>query len=718
MHSVEDLAAAGLAAFDSVVAGAAGFRARPGQREMAQATARAFAAATLGETQDVPQRAIAVVQAGTGVGKSAAYNAVGIAIAKMRKTKLVISTASVALQEQLVNKDLPLLARHMPEPFTFALAKGRGRYVCKLKLLQRALVDTSSADLLDVEDDAPREQARSADADSARVQFYRRLADSLETGWSGDRDALPDPPSPADWAGIAAERHTCTVRACPHFSNCSYYQARRELAKADVIVANHDLVLASVGARTLPELDSALLAFDEAHHLPTKAVDQFASHMDLTRLRWLDKFPRALALVASEVGHPLDFSPELIARELKSALNDMGRLLWDRHSSDMRDDDGVRRFAEHEVQGELREPLEAIRARAACLDDATQAMAHALRDCMKEHPGNNARWSTLFALLGAFAPRVNSVRHTADLLLAEGEEARQLAKWSSVDRGGATIALQLHACPILPGQLLALHLWHRVRGCVLTSATLTSCGSFDYFLNEAGLAADPAVRAIQVDSPFDYRRQGALVIRKTRAAPKDTRAYSEEATHLLIEDLRAVSTGALVLFTSRRHMQQAASALTEELKERVLVQGTEPRATLLSRHRDRVGAGSPSILFGLQQFAEGVDLPGALCEHLYIMKLPFRPPTDPVGQARAEYVEATGGNAFSELVVPATGVRMLQWTGRGIRSEADHAVITCFDRRLTESSFGRRILGGLPPYPVEVIPPQPGAHFVTGAGRF
>lgn len=706
MHSVDELTEAGLAAFDAVVSGADGFRARPGQREMAQEVARAFAAATLGETTGVPERAIAVVQAGTGVGKSAAYNAVGIAIAKKRKTKLVISTASVALQEQLVNKDLPLLAKHMAEPFTFALAKGRGRYVCKLKLLQRALVDTGSADLLSLEDDAPPEQAKQTEVSAQRVQFYRRLVDTLDNGWSGDRDALPDPPTPADWAGVAAERHTCTVRACPHFNSCSYYLARRELAKADVIVANHDLVLASVGGRTLPDLGEVLLAFDEAHRLPTKAVEQFVSHMDLTRLRWLDKFPRALATVASEVGHPLAFAPELVAKELKTALNDMGRLLWDHHSSEMRDDDGMRRLAEDEVQGALHEPLEAIRARATTLDDAAQAVARLLRDAMREQPANNARWSTLFALLGGFAPRVSSVRQTAELLLAEGDEARQLAKWSTVDRAGAGVALQLHACPILPGQLLALHLWHRVRGCVLTSATLTSCGSFDFFLNESGLAADPAVKAVEVASPFDYRRQGALVVRKTRAAPKDSRAYTQEATTLLLDDLLAVSTGALVLFTSRRHLEQAAGALPDDLRSRVLVQGTQPRTVLLSRHRERVVAGEPSILFGLQQFAEGVDLPGALCEHLYIMKLPFQPPTDPVSQARAEFVEAEGGNAFADLVVPATGVRMLQWTGRGIRTETDRAVITCFDKRLTESSFGRRILGGLPDYPVRVVAPS------------
>jgi ATP-dependent DNA helicase DinG len=716
MHSVEELAAAGLAAFDSVVTGADGFRARPGQREMAQAVARAFAAATLGETQEVPDRAIAVVQAGTGVGKSAAYNAVGIAIAKMRKTRLVISTASVALQEQLVNKDLPLLARHMSEPFTFALAKGRGRYACKLKLVQRALVDANSADLLDVEDDAPHEPVRPSEEASARVQFYRRLVDALETGWNGDRDALPDPPAPADWAGIAAERHTCTVRACPHFGSCAYYQARRELAKADVIVANHDLVLASIGARTLPELDSALLAFDEAHHLPAKAVAQFASHMDLTRLRWLDKLPRALAVVASEVGHALTFPPELIARELKSALSDLGRLLWDQYSSGMRDSDGYRRLGEQDVHGALQEPLDAIRARAVLLDDATGAIGQALREAMKEQPANNARWSTLFAVLGGFAPRVTAVRHTTDLLLAEGEEARQLAKWSSVDRAGTAIALQLHACPILPGQLLALHLWHRVRGCVLTSATLTSCGSFDYFLNEAGLAADPAVQAIEVASPFDYRRQGALVVRKTKAAPRDTRPFSDEATRLLIEDLHRVTTGALVLFTSRRHMQQACEALPVDLKPIVLVQGVEPRAALLARHRDRVAAGLPSIIFGLQQFGEGLDLPGALCDRLFIMKLPFQPPADPVGQARAEYVEAEGGNAFADLVVPATGVRLMQWTGRGIRTESDRAVITCFDRRLTESSFGRQILKGLPPYPVEVVPARSLDQPSCGAG--
>lgn len=152
-------------------------------------------------------------------------------------------------------------------------------------------------------------------------------------------------------------------------------------------------------------------------------------------------------------------------------------------------------------------------------------------------------------------------------------------------------------------------------------------------------------------------------------------------------------------------MEQAVEALDTRLRERVLVQGSRPRGKLVAEHTLRVQAGQPSVIMGLASFGEGLDLPGDLCRELWIMKLPFGSPDDPVSEARAEFVEASGGNAFSDLVVPETGVRLLQWTGRGIRTETDRARITIFDRRLTEQAYGRRILAGLPPYPVQVVAP-------------
>ena len=237
-----------------------------------------------------------------------------------------------------------------------------------------------------------------------------------------------------------------------------------------------------------------------------------------------------------------------------------------------------------------------------------------------------------------------------------------------------------------------------MRGAVVTSATLTSCGRFDFFLRESGLWGDPAVSTLEVSSPFDYARQGRFVAAETAADPKDAADFNAEVAQALVRDLQAVQHGALALFTSREQLRVAVEALTPALREIVLVQTEWPRAKLMARHRERVAAGEPSVIFGMQSFGEGLDLPGALCESVFIAKLPFAPPDDPVGEARAEWLRSAGRDPFSELVVPATAIRLAQWAGRAIRTETDQAFVTCYDRRLTRTAYGQRLMQGLPPF--------------------
>jgi ATP-dependent DNA helicase DinG len=243
-------------------------------------------------------------------------------------------------------------------------------------------------------------------------------------------------------------------------------------------------------------------------------------------------------------------------------------------------------------------------------------------------------------------------------------------------------------------------LWSQVRGAIVTSASLTSCGSFDYFLQEAGLSGNQNVTTLEVSSPFDYSKQGTLTVVHTRAEPKQADAYTAEMVALLMQDLDNVEHGALALFTSRAQMRSATLALPEHLVDTVLVQGTLSRTRLLASHSARVEAGLASILFGLQSFGEGLDLPGKLCETVFICKLPFAPPSAPVDEARAEWLRSMGRDPFSELVIPATAIKLLQWTGRAIRTEEDQAHVICYDKRLQLQSYGKRMLSGLPPYRV------------------
>jgi ATP-dependent DNA helicase DinG len=285
------------------------------------------------------------------------------------------------------------------------------------------------------------------------------------------------------------------------------------------------------------------------------------------------------------------------------------------------------------------------------------------------------------------------------LLLQDAPEgAVPAAKWFTLQVEGDFIVVRAHASPVLPGNTLKNHLWSAVRGAVLTSATLTSCGHFDFFLRESGLHGDAAVTTLAVASPFDYARQGLLVATETQAEPRDAQAFTAEMVDALLSDLALVEAGALVLFTSREQMRQAVDAMPTAMRAVVLVQNTLPRQQLLAHHRERVAQGLPSIIFGMQSFGEGLDLPGQLCESVFIAKLPFAPPDDPVGEARAEWLRAVGRDPFTELVVPATAIRLAQWTGRAIRTETDKAIVYCYDRRLVGTGYGQRLLQGLPAF--------------------
>ena len=712
-----------LKSFDDVVGAIPGFRNREGQRKMAAQVAQTLSQAQLGKIDEgapEPTRSIAVVQAGTGVGKSLAYSIPAISMALSRGTRVLISTATVALQEQLVNKDLPALAQQLEQPFKFALAKGRGRFVCKLKL--ERLASTGEAQDEDLDDlfaeekaQAQSRVARPALELEARMQFYKSMANALASqAWDGDRDSLETPPEAEAWSPVAAESSSCTGKHCPAFSNCVYYERRKDLVAAQVIVANHDLLLSSLGARLLPELDNCLLVLDEAHHLPATALGQFAGEMDLSRLGWIDKLTsRALRVnTLVEVEELADLPSH--ASQLRQQLQELARLVMELYGDTLKSQKDSWGPARVRVpRGMLPEPLLEPLGRAAhhanSFLDALRAISKALRAAIKDNPEEARRLSTAYAQVGALAPRLESVYDTAQLLMqqpAQDDDSSRVpnAKWFTLETDGEYIVVKAHASPILPGATLRHHLWSQVRGAVLTSATLTSCGQFDFFLREAGLHDDAAVTTLEVPSPFDYARQGTLVARETVADPKEAARFTQEMVDALLGDLSRVQAGALVLFTSREQMRLAVDALSTAMRSQVLVQTAMPRALLLARHRDAVEMGEPSIIFGMQSFGEGLDLPGALCESLFITKLPFAPPDDPVGEARAEWLRSSGRNPFNELVVPATAIRLAQWVGRAIRTEEDQAHVYCYDRRLVNTSYGQQLLKGLPPFALQRRP--------------
>ena len=737
-----------LGAFDHLVAHSAGFRSRPGQREMAAHIAETLSlvgwpSADADPAAPAPEeRAIAVVQAGTGVGKSAAYASTVIPLALAQQKRVIISTATVALQEQLMAKDLPALSAALPMPFTYALAKGRGRYVCRLKLDQLSGGDAASADLFESDDASDSvsqvpdalaahtvasaaASARAAERWTERARQYTQWTTQLDSGaWDGDRDRLDDPPDGELWSPVAAERHTCTARHCPSYNSCSYYQARARLAQSQVIVVNHDLLLSTLGLHALPAPQDCYVVFDEAHHLGAVAQGQFTESMDLMRSQWLDRLPRAVEEVAGALQVTPGVDVPEFAQALKRAQSELARLAmarvgalpaWDqltgraarapaaRGGFDRAGAPVVERFEGGALPAEWMETVGQLHARSSALLKVMEALATQLKANARENPGDAARCAKLYSRLGVLAPRLQHLQATAELWLQEPASGQPpLAKWLEAGIQGGLVTLTAHACPLQPGSLLRNHLWRNVRAAVATSASLTTCGSFDHFLHESGLAFDDDVRAREVQSPFDHATQGRLVVVQTRADPKDVEGYTREMLDALMEDLAQVQRGALVLFTSKAQMKRAQELLERgmhgALRDKVLVQGDASRMQLLKRHAERVADGGASILFGLQSFGEGLDLPGELCEWVFITKLPFASPSDPVGQARADWLKSQGRDPFSELVVPATGARLLQWTGRALRTEADEAVVVCYDDRLLRQSYGKRMLRGLPPY--------------------
>ena len=709
----DDIARLALQAFDHAVDASGAFCDRPGQRLMAEKVAQTFSAATLGRVEegaDEPVRAIAVVQAGTGVGKSLAYCAPAIAAALARNTRVMISTATVALQEQLVNKDLPALAALMPQEFRFGLAKGRGRYVCKLKL-SRYAGDASAADDDDLFADEPGASAP-LHVMEARAVFYAVLSRDLQSGaWDGDRDNLAHPPEADMWSPVAAESSSCTGKHCPVFNQCTYYEKRKELVGAQVIVVNHDLLMSSLGSRMLPELDNCLLVLDEGHHLPAVALDHFAASMDLSRTVWLETLGTRARRIGGLMTVTESADAPRLAAQLRQGMADLSRLLMDLHGQAFKEAHArqgpVRfRLPRGQLPEALEEPLRLLHLLAESFLAVLNTIAKALRTAMRDQPDEARRLSVLYAQLGMLSPRLEKVQATAELLLksAEGEnDSVPVAKWFTFEtsEGGqdsGQVVIKAHASPILPGSTLRQHFWSRVRAAVVTSATLTSCGQFDFYLRESGLDKDPAASALEVASPFDYARQGRFVTVETLADPRQAEAFTAEMVVGLLGDLALVEHGALCLFTSREQMRVAVAALAGRLKDTVLVQGELPRTLLLSRHRARVEAGAASVIFGMQSFGEGLDLPGPLCESVFIAKLPFASPDDPVGEARAEWLRSVGRDPFSELVVPATAIRLAQWAGRAIRTETDRAFIYCYDRRLVATPYGRRLLQGLPAF--------------------
>lgn len=704
---------------------ARGLTPRWGQRQMIAEVARTFARVgaddtpvphneSHNESHNEPDREpnsaatapIALIEAGTGTGKTLAYVIPALVMARARAKRLVLATATVALQEQLVHKDLPDIRSGSGLAFDFALAKGRRRYLC-LSQLDRHLAGAGGRNL-DLYPDA-----MAVALERTTLDTYAAMLDALSRGdWDGDRDKWPQSIDERDWLPLTLDRGQCTGRRCPNIGNCSVYRAREGLQEADIIVTNHDLVLADLnlgGGVVLPAPQDSLYVFDEGHHLPDKALEHFASFCRLPAARtWLGEARKALAKGAPlltripGLAAVLDAVPDVLD-ELALGLDEIddaaAQLMAALEPGRQR-----LRFAGGVVPEALRPGAAAQAALWSRLLAGLNALDSGVDEALDDEDFG-AQGDELEAwkmALGGMLARAEGIqalwRDYADESAADPASAAELAhppraRWlarADEDEG----AIDFHCSHILAADILQTALWSQAAGAVLTSATLTALGRFDRLQAHCGIP-DQATFAV-VASPFDYAR-ATLAVPAMRSEPGNANAHTAELVELL-PALLCADEGSLVLFSSRRQMNDVFDALPETWRTRILRQGDYSKQDILRRHGEAIDAGRGSAVFGLASFAEGVDLPGDYCRHVVIAKLLFSAPDQPVDAALAEWIEAQGRNAFMEISVPDAARRLVQASGRLLRTETDSGRVTLLDRRLLTRRYGRAILDSLPPF--------------------
>ncbi|KMQ74561.1 ATP-dependent DNA helicase DinG [Marinobacter subterrani] len=703
-------------------------RARYGQRLMIAEIARYMGEITENDGQRTSPASACVVEAGTGTGKTLAYLIAAIPVAKALGKTLVISTATVALQDQIVLKDLPDLKKHSTMDFNWTLAKGRGRYLCMSRLEAR-LHDEGNGDsdtmplfLLD----GPK-----SEEPGTRAFFEEMLASYGSRNWDGDRDHWPEQIPDDVWRQVTTDHRQCTNRHCSYFDSCAFFDARKDLDDADIVVANHDLVLADLalgGGAILPEPENALYIFDEAHHLPDKALNHFAASVPLNSTRqWLKQLSQALVKMqpylpgGSQAAKSLDRIGSasrdvdlVLARVYEEAEQNTG---WEfneeRRTAQWRYPEGALPEAMAELSAEARIATANLVRQLGVLADELQGAF----DERKEHEIDRETAEAWYPVIGSFHSRAEDqlrlwtawceqggatqgdAAEDSDAGNEQGPKTPSFkspppARWAVRQRWDHAEDITLYSSPVLADNLLYSRLWSRAYGAVLTSATLTALGRFDRLNSRAGLPQGS--RFLVVPSSFRYAEMATVEVPAMSAMPTDD-GFADELIRRL-PDLWAGEKATLVLFTSRRQMIQVRDALAPEYPDLIITQDDMAKGEVLRQHCSRVDEGRPSVLFGVASFAEGIDLPGKYLHHVVITRLPFSVPDDPIESSLAEWVTQRGGNPFMEITVPDASIKLVQAVGRLLRTEQDTGRVTILDRRIIARRYGQLLLDALPPF--------------------
>jgi ATP-dependent DNA helicase DinG len=669
---------------------------RQGQKQMVAAIANSL-------SHDDPDKRLAVIEAGTGTGKTVGYLLSALPIARALDKTVVIATGTIALQEQLLLKDIPDLLAACDWDYQVALVKGRGRYICNLRLEQCLdAIKSKEAGLFLFEDELqfnPNDQSE---------DLYKELSESLEDGsWDGDRDAWDSRIPDTDWRTLTVDHRQCSGRRCKFVDQCPFFKARGELEEADCIVANHDLVMADLalgGGAILPPPEDCIFIFDEGHRLGETAVNHFGAHCRInTTVNWLERLPKQLKGQA-----PLFEKDKTITDMLpriESGANEIMQLLTVAYPifkdflDNIEDDRQLFRFPQGDVG-------EAIRDLAQNISTHTSrwiGRVEVLRDILSEALSDKD-YSVPTPDIELFYQQVGSWLTKSEGLLALWDRLKKaptsseipIACWLRLDdTGSGNLDIAINASPIQATDILREQLWGCCYGAVITSATLRSLGTFNTLQRETGIP--DSAQFMSVAGAFNYRDAATLCV------PSDCIEGNsiDQHTDYIADNLGAMlekKAGTLVLFSSRRQMEEVVDRLDTDVQNISLVQGKYSNREMVRLHKERIDQGKASVLIGLASFAEGVDLPGDYCKHVIIAKLPFMVPDDPLHEALSEWIEDKGGNSFFDIALPIASLRLIQACGRLLRTESDSGKVSILDKRLITKRYGGQLINALPPF--------------------
>ena len=623
MQELEDIFSAGGALAQTVQ----GFRVREGQIEMATAVATA-----------IRDNTVLVAEAGTGTGKTFAY----LIPALLSGGKVIISTGTKNLQDQLFDRDIQVVRQALKVPVNVALLKGRSNYICHY-FLERA-----------------RYEGRFPSVEDARylpiiVNFARNSA-------GGDKSDVPDVPENATiWPYVTSTRENCLGSECEFYAKCFVMEARKQALAADVVVVNHHLFFADVVLRDegVSELlpASNTIIFDEAHQLPETAGLFFGHTVSTAQIIELARDSRVEAAVSAR---DLPALPES-SHALEKAARDL-RLTF-------REDNGRFPFQALERNRDFAPAL-------AVVDAALLKLAGLLETQAERAEGLEKCWQRARVLL-------DELRDWRD-----NDDASRV-RWAELFHA----TLHLNATPLSVAEIFQAQIGERARSWIFTSATLSVDGDFAHYARQMGLL-DAQTRSWE--SPFDYAANSLLYVPRDMPEP-NTPVYTEAVVSAALPAIEASAGRAFMLFTSLRAMREGYDRLKEGFAQRgldfpLMMQGEGSRTELLERFR-RLGN---AVLVGSQSFWEGVDVRGEALSLVVIDKLPFAAPDDPLLAARIDKINQDGGNAFIEYQLPQAVITLKQGAGRLIRDESDRGVLMICDPRLFSKGYGKRILRSLP----------------------